>query len=80
MAVGLRNSIEGFGVGWTSGDQKKYLLGILPIADAFIGWANSGPAIKASMLPDWRRDFLIYSTLTSLAIYLLLYCMWRKNK
>ncbi|MDJ1472499.1 hypothetical protein [Xanthocytophaga flava] len=80
VAVGLRNSIEGFGVGWTSGDQKKYLFGILPIADAFIGWANSGPAIKASMLPDWRRDFLIYSTLTSLVIYLLLYCMWRKNK
>ncbi len=38
---GLRNSIESFGVGMTFNDQKFYLLGQLPMADAFIVWSNS---------------------------------------
>ncbi len=78
-AIGLRNSIEGFGVGLTWNGQKRYLFGALPIADAFIAWSNSAALNRELMLPAWRRNFLIYSTLAALCIYGLWYWMWRRR-
>jgi hypothetical protein len=34
-------TINAFGFGRTSGNQKKYLFGKLPIADAFIAWGRA---------------------------------------
>ncbi len=78
-AIGLRNSIEGFGIGLTWNGRKRYLFGVLPMADAFIAWANAAPLTNEPMLPGWRRYFLVYSTLVALAIYGLLYWMWRRK-
>ncbi len=38
---GLRNSIEGFGAAYTWSDRKRYVFGLLAMADAFIAWSNS---------------------------------------
>lgn len=60
VAVGLRNCIEAFGLGWHWGEEKCYLFGALPIADAFIAWANSVEASKEERLVgkrNWRWSF-----------------------
>ncbi|SDX90797.1 hypothetical protein [Hymenobacter psychrophilus] len=65
-AVGLRNSIEGFGVALTTSAGKRYLFGQLPIADAFIAWGNSVEAsreIRGSM--GWRGWFQLLSALVA---------------
>lgn len=57
VAIGLRNSIETFGLGYSTHEQKKYLFGELPIADAFIAWGNSVEAhAKNKLISDtsWR--------------------------
>ena len=69
-AVGLRNSIEAFGVGNTTDGKKAYLFGVLAMADAFIAWSNSTEAhaskqLKASAF--WR----IKTHLLSLAVLVL---------
>jgi len=60
VAIGLRNSIEAFGLGWHWGNEKRYLFGALPIADAFIAWSNSVEASKEQRLVgkrNWRWSF-----------------------
>ena len=39
--LGLRSSLEGFGAAMTWRGKKQYLLGQLPMADAFIAWSHS---------------------------------------
>lgn len=61
-AVGLRNSIEGFGAALTTSAGKRYLFGQLPIADAFIAWANSVEATRELRgAPGWRGPFQLLS-------------------
>ncbi|MFD2786594.1 hypothetical protein [Hymenobacter rubripertinctus] len=65
-AVGLRNSIEGFGAALSISGNKRYLFGQLPIADAFIAWANSieaGREIRAAA--NWRGPFQLRSALVA---------------
>jgi hypothetical protein len=52
IAAELRNSIEAFGFGKSIGSKKNYLLGVLPMADAFIAWSNA-----VEVTPDRRLDF-----------------------
>ncbi|MDF1697554.1 MAG: hypothetical protein P1U56_17045 [Saprospiraceae bacterium] len=40
-AKSIRNNLESFGMTITFNEKKKYLLGALPIADAFLCWSNS---------------------------------------
>ena len=59
IAIGIRNSIETFGVGRTKAGKKEYLFGKLPMADAFIAWSNSIEAcrenrLKASAYWQWK--------------------------
>jgi hypothetical protein len=79
LAVGLRNSIEAFGIPITRNGQKAYLRGTLPIADAFIAWSN-GLEATVPMVNEtpWRRKFQFYSLLTASAVVLLLIWLWRK--
>jgi len=60
---GLRNSIEGFGIPYTIGGQKKYLFGVLPMADAFIAWANSIEieSNQYQKTSNWRTSFHLIS-------------------
>jgi hypothetical protein len=80
-AVGLRNSLEAFGFAITSGDQKKYLFGKLPMADVFIAWANSKEITKDKMIvtsDNWRKYFQLYSLLAILLPFLFLLWLWNK--
>ncbi|UOQ52965.1 hypothetical protein [Hymenobacter cellulosivorans] len=61
-AVGLRNSIEAFGLPWHGATGKYYLLGQLPIADAFIAWSNShNPHQPLTGSAFWRASFQLLS-------------------
>ncbi|RFP64454.1 hypothetical protein D0N36_14135 [Hymenobacter lapidiphilus] len=65
-AVGLRNSIEGFGAALTTSAGKRYLFGQLPIADAFIAWANSIEATREIRgATGWRGHFQLLSVLVA---------------
>jgi len=61
--LGLRNSIEGFGAAYTANSQKKYIFGLLPMADVFIAWSNSieREAIQTTNHSNWRLQFQIIS-------------------
>lgn len=60
----LRNCIEAFGLGFTFRSKKRYLLGKLPMADAFIAWSNSleNKAGMAAAGGLWRVKFHLIST------------------
>jgi len=67
---GLRNSIEGFGVGFTFNSRKKYILGKLPIADAFICWSNSVENQYVYEKSNWRIRFQLISIVLILILIL----------
>lgn len=63
-SIGLRNSIEAFGVGLKWRGKKRYIFGTLPIADAFIAWCNSVEAVESDRLVEkrnWRWGFQLGS-------------------
>lgn len=82
VAIGLRNSIEAFGMSVQGSTQKRYLFGALPMADAFIAWAGCTEMKQNdSLVTDkpWRRIFQLYSAATVAVLSLLLLLMWRKK-
>ena len=54
--------MEAFGFPVVSDQGKKYLLGALPIADAFILWANIAGESKEPAF-GWAITFHLYSML-----------------
>ncbi len=63
----LYKTIHAFGFSYTSNNEKKYILGKLPIADAFIAWGrstslNTAPTLNKSFDP-WRWKFQLLSLL-----------------
>lgn len=74
IAKGLRNSIEGFGLGWEGRDKKNYLLGQLAIADVFIAWVNATEieSIEQKENP-WRWKFQLFSIFI---VFILLATTW----
>lgn len=73
-AVGLRNSIETFGLPWHGRAGKFYLGGQLPIADAFIAWSNSLQPHKPLYAAfGWRTTFQL---LSAVVMTLLLVPLW----
>ena len=81
LAVGLRNSIEAFGIPWTRNGQKAYLGGALPIADAFIAWSNGLETTAATTSKwQWRSRFQLWSLLIVSAVLLVLVRIWPRPK
>ena len=68
--IGLKNCIEAFGLGYTWNSKKRYILGILPMADAFIAWSNSieKPEDSDKAKSNWRINFHILSLVLFLII------------
>ena len=77
---GLNGAVEGFGVGWSFGSQKHYLLGRLPIADAFIAWSLSQRPLSAKWSGPiyWKFHFISLGLLILFGV--LLWLIWRKRK
>ncbi len=81
-AIGLRNSIEAFGCGKGT-EEKKYLFGILPMADAFIAWVNATEINQEQALQTdkgWKGWFQFYSLLVVLLMTYWLWRIWRSIK
>ncbi|HEX8426365.1 hypothetical protein [Hymenobacter sp.] len=78
-AIGLRNSIEAFGVPFQSSGQKRYLFGQLPMADAFIAWSNSLEVNQAMHTShSWCGRFQGLSALTAAGLLFTLLALQRK--
>ncbi|MDF7813403.1 hypothetical protein [Hymenobacter sp. YC55] len=78
-AVGLRNSIEAFGMPFQISGQKRYLFGQLPIADAFIAWSNSLEVNRTmGTSPWWRIRFQGLSALLATGLLTALYMLRRR--
>lgn len=72
QSQGMRNAIEGFGIAHTRNNQKKYLLGKLAIADAFICWSNSFEQNDLKHSSWWRLKFQLSSIfILSIGIFIL---------
>lgn len=61
-------TVSAFGVARTDKVAKSYLLGMLPMADAFIAWSRTAPPLLATELPEdtrsfWRLGFQLRSLL-----------------
>jgi hypothetical protein len=63
LYCGLRNSIEFFGVSFTIKEKKRYVLGQLPMVDAFVAWSNSieTSPIVVGETSNWRLKFQVGS-------------------
>lgn len=70
-------TVNAFGVSIESKSKKKYLLGVLPIADAFIAWGNASslgvPDTDKKSGFNWRLKFQIVSFVFIVFIWFLLY-------
>jgi len=61
-ATMLRNSLEPFALPLSSGDEKKYFFGQMPMGDAFLAWAHAaGQAEDMVEESAWRIKFHSYS-------------------
>lgn len=76
-SASIRNEIEAFGFPTTDDDKKTYLLGKLPIADAFIAWGHSAGNISEDYSPGFVIIHL-YSFLVIGVLGLGLWAMWRR--
>ena len=69
----IRNEIEAFGFPTTDEDNRKtYLLGKLPIADAFIAWGHSAGNVSE----DYKPGFLMFHVYCLLVVGVLGLVMW----
>jgi len=73
--IGLRNCIESFGMSLTFGSKKKYLFGVLPMADAFIAWSNSIELSEALSVEkeNWRTKAHLLSLALLIVILGIMY-------
>lgn len=77
---GLRNSVQGFGVGFTIGKEKKFLFGQLPMADVFIAWANAKNCQVNQETTYWQWKFNLGSLLILGLIFFVIWLSWRSRK
>ncbi len=71
-------TITAFGVARTDKAAKSYLLGMLPMADAFIAWSRTAPPLLATELSGgsvsfWRLGFQLRSVLIIVLLIALYY-------
>ena len=67
-----------FGVAYTWGDEKKYILGELPMVDAFTAWSNSieNSADIVQAKANWRLKFQLWTLGLAVVMLLLLSRKW----
>ncbi len=81
IAMSLRNSIEAFGCPVSIGDEKMYLFGQMPMADAFIAWTNALENTASNSLTtseNWGLTFQLWSAVILMIIALLIFISVKK--
>lgn len=85
----VQNTIEGFGFPFSSGSQKRYIFGKLPIADAFLAWGKVTKTDKELIRLTntqihvnswWRTPFQLISAGFILILSLPVYIRCKKRK
>jgi hypothetical protein len=74
-SISIRNGIESFGLSRRKETTKSYLFGTLPMADAFITWAQAG--MKPSAKTSSFLVFHVYSFLFASLILTMIFKPWR---
>ncbi len=66
-----------FGFSNTESDQKKYVFGFMPVADAFIAWGRASAlnmkSLQKPVARDWRTKFHLISASILVILWLLFY-------
>lgn len=75
-SIGIRNAIEAMGFALENDNTKIYLMGILPLADAFIAWGHSAGSISRISKVNFTR-FHFYSSVVAIILMLALWFLWR---
>jgi hypothetical protein len=75
-SLALRNTVETLTFSFKTANQKKYVFGALPIADAFITWAEAGVASKDSNFCFYK--FHLLSLLVFVVILSVFIFLWRR--
>ncbi len=78
-ANGIRGALEGWGVSWEGKKNKRYIAGVLPMADVFIAWANG---VETEESRNLRPSFLWFRFLSLLVILIfggMVFWLWRKE-
>ncbi|WP_333818862.1 hypothetical protein [Ohtaekwangia sp.] len=78
-ACALRNATEAFGFAITRNQEKKYLFGMLPMADAFIAWSHAGIAPTSTPDNSSRNRFHLYSVLAAAVVVTLLFYTFQSS-
>lgn len=79
-AFAIQCGIEAFGFTTQTEDGKKYIFGLLPMADAFITWAYIAIPVDAHVTSSFSPSrFHIYSGLVIIIITALLILQWRNK-
>jgi hypothetical protein len=73
----LRNTVEALTFPFKTSEQKKYFFGALPIADAFITWAEVGEEVESADVTFYR--FNLYSLCFFLLALCFLALMWKRK-
>ena len=69
LSMQIRNAVEGIAWPWENADTKRYFFGQVPMADAFLAWANSfAPAPDPPDSHSWRWVFHAWSLLIILGV------------
>ena len=72
--IGLRGAIQAFGLATTWRGKRQYLMGQLPIVDAFTAWANSVDAYRGPI--DQTRITWVPWTFHGLSLLIWLFLFW----
>ena len=81
-AIAVRNGIDAFGLAYSNSNEKKYLLGMWPMADVFIAWAHTAEINKSKTLStsqSWRLSFQFYSLLFIIILLIPIRLLFRKR-
>ena len=76
-AYAIHCGIEAFGFATGSEDERKYILGVLPMADVFITWAQTSIPVHTYKSTLNVSRFHVYSLLVIIIIMTLLFLQWR---
>ena len=83
VSIGLRNSLEAFGLAICSRGKKYYLFGAFPMADAFLAWNNSTEAMEIHRLKTqkmwWGQTQTILLLLLASGAFAAFRLFFRKN-
>ena len=79
ISMRIKHLVESFGLSYDDGDQKQYLFGLLPIADAFIAWGHSAMNVDDAIDPSFT-SFHFWSVLIAFVLSIFFWLLVKPKK